>query len=129
MNIEFELKKLLKKSIGGIPQIGAILEVEKDGETKYYKGVAIKNHIFRDIISAEQGAISSALINGEDPLTFKTIYIMTSSTSLSDLKYIRTDFLMTYLQDKSEVYLYTQYGKKAVVTVSSLKNKIIESSL
>ena len=81
-----ELKNLLSNSYSPYDdKCFAAIALMKDGSI--FKGVTVKNAIFRDGIYAEQIAIASAVTKGYKKGDFEKIYVMVGTNNISDLKY------------------------------------------
>ena len=118
-----ELKELLSNSYSPYSEkCYSSIVVMKDG--KKYKGVTIKNAIFRDGIYAEQIAIASAITNGYKYGDFDTIYIMVSSNDIRDLKYLNERVITEFFEPSCSVILYTLDGDNRVLKVGNLYSNI-----
>lgn len=118
-----ELRELLLNSYAPYDNKNfASIVVMKDG-TKF-KGVTVKNAIFRDGIYAEQVAIASAVTKGYKYGDFETIYIMVGSNDIKDLKYLNERFITEFFEPSSSVILYTLDGDNRVLKVGNLYSNI-----
>ena len=118
-----ELRELLSNSYSpySVKCFSAIV-VMKDG-TKF-KGVTIKNAIFRDGIYAEQVAIGQAVTNGYKYGDFESIYIMVGTNDIKDLKYLNERVITEFFEPEKSVILYTLDGDNRVLKVGNLYNNI-----
>jgi len=118
-----ELKELLSNSYSpySIKCFSSIV-VMKDG-TKF-KGVTVKNPIFRDCIYAEQIAIGQAVTNGYKYGDFETIYIMVGTNDIKDLKYLNERVITEFFEPSKSVILYTLDGDNRVLKVGNLYSNI-----
>lgn len=94
----------------------------KDG--KIFKGVTVKNAIYRDGIYAEQIAIASAITKGYKYGDFDTIYIMVGTNDIKDLKYLNERVITEFFEPSSSVILYTLDGDSRVLKVGNLYSNI-----
>lgn len=118
-----ELKELLSNSYSpySIKCFSCIVTM-KDG-TKY-KGVTVKNGIYRDGIYAEQIAIASAITKGYKYGDFETIYIMVGSNDIRDLRYLNERVITEFFEPEKSVILYTMDGDNRVLKVGNLYSNI-----
>lgn len=130
--MEYKLKKLLLKARGASPKTSAILLVEKEDskgnvlKTEEIEGVSISNACLRDTIRAEEIAIARAIAKGYKMDDLTKLYIMTSSSSISDLKYLKKAIITKHMKDSKEVEIMTKYGKSGILKVSDLKSDILD---
>lgn len=118
-----ELKELLSNSYNPYDLVCfSSIVVMKDN--KKYKGVTVKNVIFRDGISAEQIAIARAVSDGYIYGDFEKIYIMVGSKYISDFKYLNERVITEFFEPSKSVILYTLDGDKRVLKVGNLYNNI-----
>lgn len=118
-----ELKELLSNSYSPYSEkCFSSIVVMKDG-TKF-KGVTVKNAIFRDGIYAEQIAIASAITNGYKYGDFDTMYIMVGTNDISDLKYLNERVITEFFEPSCSVILYTLDGDNRVLKVGNLYSNI-----
>ena len=118
-----ELKELLKNSYSPYDtKLFASIVVMKDG-TKF-KGVTVKNAIFRDGIYAEQIAIARAVTKGYKYGDFEKIYIMVGSEDIKDLKYLNERVITEFFEPFKSVILYTINEDNRVLKVGNLYNNI-----
>lgn len=118
-----ELKELLSNSYSPYDtKCFASIVVMKDG-TKF-KGVTVKNAIFRDGIYAEQIAIGQAVTNGYKYGDFDTIYIMVGTKDIKDLKYLNSRVITEFFEPEKCVILYTLDEDNRVLKVGSLYSNI-----
>lgn len=89
-----------------------------------FGGVTVKNNIFRDAIYAEQIAIARAVTAGYKKGDFEAIYIMVSSNSISDLKYINKDMILEFFEPDKEVFLYDLNRNVRIIKVGNLVDNI-----
>ena len=78
-----------------------------------FKGVSVKNSVFRDGIYAEQIAIASAITAGYKKGDFESLYLMVSSNSIVE-----------FFDPSDRVILLTFDGTKRVLKVGNLFNNI-----
>jgi len=118
-----ELKKLLSNSHSPYDEkTFASIVVMKDGKT--FKGVTVKNAIFRDGIYAEQIAIARAITEGYKKGDFETIYIMVGTNNISDLKYLNENVITEFFEPSKTVVIYTLDEESRVLKVGNLYNNI-----
>lgn len=118
-----ELRELLSNSYSPYSEkCFSSIVVMKDG-TKF-KGVTVKNAIFRDGIYAEQIAIASAITNGYKYGDFDTMYIMVGTNDISDLKYLNERVITEFFEPSCSVILYTLDGDNRVLKVGNLYSNI-----
>lgn len=118
-----ELKELLKNSYAPYDNKNfASIVVMKDKTT--FKGVTVKNAIFRDGIYAEQSAISAAITVGYKKGDFDKLYIMVNTKDLKDLKYLNRNMITEFFEPIKSVILYTIDGTTRVLKVGTLYDNI-----
>ena len=118
-----ELKNLLSNSYAPYDyKCFACIVVMKDG-TKF-KGVTVKNAVFRDGIYAEQIAIARAITSGYKYGDFESIYLMVGSNDISDLKYLNERVITEFFEPEKSVILYTLNLDNRVLKVGNLYNNI-----
>ena len=118
-----ELKELLSNSYSPYSEkCYASIVVMKDGSK--FKGVTIKNAIFRDSIYAEQIAIASAVTRGYKYGDFQTIYIMVGTNDIKDLKYLNERVITEFFEPEKSVILYTLNEENRVLKVGNLYSNI-----
>lgn len=118
-----ELKELLSNSYSPYSvKCYASIVVMKDG-TKF-KGVTVKNAIYRDSLYAEQIAIASAVTKGYKYGDFETIYIMVGTNDIKDLKYLNERVITEFFEPEKSVILYTLDGDNRVLKVGNLYSNI-----
>ena len=118
-----ELKRLLSNSYSPYDTkcFSAIVKM-KDG--KIFKGVTVKNAIYRDGIYAEQIAIARAVVYGYKYGDFDKIYIMVGSNDISDFKYLNEKVITEFFEPFKSVILYTLNEDNRVLKVGNLYNNI-----
>ena len=118
-----ELKELLSNSYSPYDTkcFSCIVEM-KDGIK--FKGVTVKNAIFRDGIYAEQIAIASAVTKGYKYGDFECIYIMVGTNDIKDLKYLNERVITEFFEPEKSVILYTLDGDNRVLKVGNLYSNI-----
>ena len=118
-----ELERLLSHSYAPYDnKCFSAIVLMKDKTT--FSGVVVKNAIFRDYIMAEQAAIGAAVAAGYKKEDFESIYIMTGSKSLNDLKYINKDMILEFFDADKKVYLYDLNRNERIIKVGNLVNNI-----
>lgn len=118
-----ELKNLLSNSYAPYDdKYFACIVIMKDG-TKF-KGVTVKNAIFRDGIYAEQIAIARAISKGYKYGDFESIYMMVGTDKISDLKYLNERVITEFFEPEKCVILYTLNEDNRVLKVGNLYNNI-----
>ena len=118
-----ELKTLLSNSYSPYDEkCFAAIVLMKDGKT--FKGVTVKNAIFRDGIYAEQIAIASAITKGYKKGDFEKIYVMVGTNNISDLKYLNRNMITEFFEPEKSVILYTLDETNRVLKVGNLYNNI-----
>ena len=100
----------------------AAIVVMKDGSK--FRGVTVKNAIFRDGIYAEQIAIANAITKGYKYGDFETIYIMVGTNDIKDLKYLNERVITEFFEPEKSVILYTLDGDNRVLKVGNLYSNI-----
>ena len=118
-----ELKELLNNSYSpyDIKCFSSIV-LMKDGSI--FKGVTIKNAIYRDGIYAEQIAIAQAISKGYKKGDFEKIYVMVGTNNISDLKYLNRNIITEFFEPEKSVILYTLDETSRVLKVGNLYNNI-----
>ena len=118
-----ELKTLLSNSYSPYDEkCFAAIVLMKDGSV--FKGVTVKNAIFRDGIYAEQIAIASAVTKGYKKGDFEKIYVMVGTNNISDLKYLNRNIITEFFEPEKSVILYTLDETTRVLKVGNLYNNI-----
>ena len=118
-----ELKRLLSNSYSPYDtKCFACIVVMKDG--KIFKGVTVKNAIYRDGIYAEQIAIARAVTAGYKYGDFEKLYLMVGTNDISDLKYLNERFITEFFEPFKSVILYTLNEDTRVLKVGNLYNNI-----
>ncbi len=118
-----ELRDLLMKAYTPHDDLKFACIVRMDDGT-IFKGVSVKNSVFRDGIYAEQIAIASAITAGYKKGDFESLYLMVSSNSIKDLKYLNRDTIVEFFDPSDRVILLTFDGTKRVLKVGNLFNNI-----
>lgn len=96
--------------------------VMKDG--REFKGVNVKNAVFRDAIYAEQSAIGQAVTAGYKKGDFEKIYLMVGSEKISDLKYLDRAVITEFFDGEAEVCCMNLFGQEVVLQVNNLYSSI-----
>lgn len=118
-----QLKELLNNSYSPYDiKCFASIVVMKDGTI--FKGVTIKNAIYRDGIYAEQIAIAQAIVAGYKKGDFDKIYLMVGTNEISDLKYLNRNMITEFFEPEKSVILYTLDETSRVLKVGNLYNNI-----
>ena len=118
-----ELKTLLSNSYSPYDEkCFAAIVLMKDGSV--FKGVTVKNAIFRDGIYAEQIAIASAVTKGYKKGDFEKIYVMVGTNNISDLKYLNRNIITEFFEPEKSVILYKLDETTRVLKVGNLYNNI-----
>lgn len=118
-----ELKELLNNSYtpNDFTKFASIV-LMKDGSK--FKGVSIKNSVFRDGIYAEQIAIASAVTKGYKKGDFEKLYLMVNTNDIRDLKYLNRNIITEFFEPQNTVILYTYTEDNRVLKVGTLYNNI-----
>ena len=115
-----ELKELLSNSYSPYDtKCFACIVVMKDN--KKFKGVTVKNAIYRDGIYAEQIAIARAVTAG---YKYEKIYLMVGSNDIKDLRYLNNRIITEFFEPEKSVILYTLDENNKVLKVGNLYNNI-----
>lgn len=118
-----ELKNLLSNSYAPYDyKCFACIVVMNDGTV--FKGVTVKNAIFRDGIYAEQIAIARAVTKGYKYGDFDKLYLMVGTENISDLKYLNERVITEFFEPEKSVILYTLNEDNRVLKVGNLYNNI-----
>ncbi len=118
-----ELNDLMKNAYTPYDQVKfACIIKMNDGTT--FKGVSVKNSVFRDGIYAEQIAIARAVTAGYKKGDFESLYLMVNTNNIRDLKYLNRDIIIEFLDPSDRVFLLTQDGERRVLKVGNLFNNI-----
>ncbi len=118
-----ELKQLLSNSYTPNDSLCfAAIVIMKDGTI--FKGVTVKNAIFRDGIYAEQIAIARAVTKGYKKGDFDKIYMMVGSNNINDLKYLNRSIITEFFEPEKSIILYTLDETNRVLKVGNLYNNI-----
>ena len=91
---------------------------------KLFKGVSIKNSVFRDGIYAEQIAIASAVSEGYKKGDFESIYLLVNTKNINDLKYLNRDVIIEFFDPSDRVILLNIDNDRRVLKVGNLFNNI-----
>lgn len=94
----------------------------KDGMV--FGGVLVKNDIFRSTIYAEEAAIANAVSHGYKKSDFDSLYVMTSSKNLNDLKNINKNMISEFYENDAEIFLYDINRNERIIKVGNLINNI-----
>lgn len=100
----------------------ACIIVMDDG--KEFKGVTVKNSVFRDGIYAEAVAIASAITAGYHKGQFDSLYLMVNTDNISDLKYLNRDIIVEFFDSSDRIILMTISGEQRILKVGTLFNNI-----
>jgi len=118
-----ELRELLSNSYSPYDiKCFAAIVLMKDG-TKF-KGVTLKNAVYRDGIYAEQIAIAQAITKGYKRGDFEKIYVMVGTNNIGDLKYLNRNIITEFFEPEKSVVLYTLDETNRVLKVGNLYNNI-----
>lgn len=118
-----ELKSLLNSSYSPYSSLCfSCIVVMKDGKT--FRGVTVKNAIYRDGIYAEQIAIARAIVSGYKYGDFEKLYLMVGSNNIKDLKYLNERVITEFFEPFKSVILYTLNEDTRVLKVGNLYNNI-----
>lgn len=118
-----KLETLLDNAYTPYDRVKFACIVTMDDGTEF-KGVTVKNSVFRDGIYAEQIAIASAVTAGYKKGSFDSLYLMVNTDKVSDLKYLNRDIIVEFFDPSDRVYLMTIDGEKRVLKVGTLYNNI-----
>lgn len=118
-----ELERLLSNSYNphGTITYSAIARM-KDGSI--FGGVEIKNDIFRNTIYAEESALANAVSHGYTKKDFESLYIMTSSKNINDLKNINKNMICEFMENDCIIYLYNINREERIIKVGNLIENI-----
>lgn len=94
----------------------------KDGMV--FGGVLVKNDIFRSTIYAEEAAIANAVSHGYKKSDFDSLYVMTSSKNLNDLKNINKNMISEFYENDAEIFLYDINRNERIIKVGNLIDNI-----
>lgn len=118
-----KLKELLNYAFTKIDYLcfSCIVEM-KNGEL--FKGVNVKNSVFRDTIYAEQAAISQAVTAGYKKEDFLAIHIMVGSKDFNEFRYLSEETITEFFDFDCEVHLYNIFGEERIINVENLVNHV-----
>lgn len=94
----------------------------KDG--MIFGGVLVKNDIFRSTIYAEESAIANAVSHGYHKEDFDSLYIMTSSKNINDLKNINKNMIKEFYENDCEIFLYDINREERIIKAGNLIENI-----
>ena len=117
--MEESLKRLLKNSYS--PYSGfrvASICLMKDG--KSFGGVNVENASYGAVISAERGAILSAIASGYKKGDFSKLYVMCDSTRVSSSCFMCRQVINEFFDRDAEIIFYSNDGDKEVYLVKDL---------
>lgn len=98
--------------------------VARMNDGKLFAGVIVKNDIFRSTIYAEEAAIANAVSHGYRKKDFDSLYIMTSSKNLNDLKNINKNMIKEFYENDCEIFLYDINREERIIKVGNLIENI-----
>lgn len=118
-----ELERLLSNSYNPHDSItySALVKM-KDGTI--FGGVEVKNDIFRCTIYAEESAIANAVSHGYLKKDFDSLYIMTSSKNINDLRNINKNMISEFMENDCEIFLYDINRDTRIIKVGNLIENI-----
>lgn len=118
-----ELERLLSYSYdpNGSTAFSAIVRMK---DSKIFGGVMVKNNIFRSTIFAEEAAIAAAVSRGYRKGDFESIYILTSSKNINDLKNLNKNMICEFLDVDAVCYLYDLNRNERIIKVGNLIENI-----
>lgn len=118
-----ELERLLSNSYAPHDSVffSAIVRMK---DTKTFAGVVVKNDIFRSTINAEEAAIAGAISHGYKKGDFESLYVMTSSKNINDLKNINKNMISEFFEYDAKVYLYDINRNERIIKVGNLIENI-----
>ena len=118
-----ELERLLSNAYAPFDNIAySAIVLMKDQNT--FGGVCIKNQIYRNVINAEEVAISRCLSSGYKYGDIEALYIMVSTNNINDLKYINKDYITEFMEPDKCVYLYDLNRNERIIKVGNLFDNI-----
>ena len=85
-----------------------------------FTGVSIKNPVFRDCITAEQAALSKAIVKGYKKEDMKEIYIMVNKVNFKYFNYINNEFITELMNDDKKITLINIVGEEKTLQVKDL---------
>lgn len=123
-----KLKELLNYAFTKIDYLcfSSIVEM-KNGEM--FKGVNVKNSVFRDTIYAEQAAIAQAVTSGYKKDDFFSIHIMVGSKDFNEFRYLSEETITEFFDSNCEVHLYNILGEERIISVKNLVNHIYAKNI
>ena len=93
--------------------------IAKMNDGTLFAGVIVKNDIFRSTIYAE-----NAVSHGYRKKDFDSLYIMTSSKTLNDLKNINKNMIKEFYENDCEIFLYGINREERIIKVGNLIENI-----
>ena len=121
MNKELEI--LMKNAYTPYDTMKFTCIVKMDDGT-CFRGVTVKNSVFRDGIYAEQIAIARAVSAGYKKGDFDSLYLMVNTNDIGDLRYLNRDIIVEFFDPSDRVVLFTIDGEKRVLKVGNLFSNI-----
>lgn len=118
-----ELKELINNAYTPNDNMKFACIVKMDDGT-LFKGVTVKNTVYRDGIYAEQIAIARAVAAGYKKGSFDCLYLMVNTNNIGDLKYLNRDVIIEFFDPSDRVILMTIDDEKRVLKVGNLFNNI-----
>lgn len=94
-------------------------------DNKEFFGVNIQNAIYRDSISSEAAAISSAVCQGYRRGDLAAIYIMIDSDNLADLKYYNREMIAEFFEETATVHLLNKLGEEKKILAADLYKEVL----
>ena len=85
-----------------------------------FKGVNVKNSVFRDSIYAEQLAIAQAITAGYKKGDFKSLHLMVGSNDFNEFRYLSEETIKEFFDDEDEIFLYNLKGEVKKIKVKNL---------
>ena len=118
-----ELRELINNAYTPYDNMKFACIVKMDDGT-LFKGVTVKNSVYRDGIYAEQIAIARAVTAGYKKGSFDSLYLMVNTNNIGDLKYLNRDVIIEFFDASDRVVLLTLDDEKRVLKVGNLFNNI-----
>lgn len=118
-----ELERLLSNAYAPHNKV-VYSAIVKCKDSRLFAGVVVANDIFRSTIYAEESAIANAVSHGLRKGELESLYIMTSSKNINDLKNINKNIINEFFEVDAKIYLYDINRNERIIKVGNLLENI-----